>query len=66
MKGEDVRSSGVHYLEYESLEVEVRGKVWKVFGSPVSSIMSGVRHANLPIYLPGYSTVFLWCVPVRE
>jgi len=36
VRGEDVRSSGVHYLEYESLEVEVRGKAWKVFGSPVS------------------------------
>lgn len=44
MRGEDVRDSGVHYLEYESLEVEVRRKVWKVFGSPVSSIKSGVSH----------------------
>ena len=42
MRGEDARNSGVHYLEYEPLEVEVRGKVWKVFGSPVSSIASGV------------------------
>lgn len=41
VRGDDVRKSGVHYLEYESLEVEVRGKVWKVFGSPVCSIASG-------------------------
>ena len=35
MRGEETRNSGVHYLEYEPLEVQVRGKVWKVFGSPV-------------------------------
>ncbi|KAF9653122.1 hypothetical protein BDM02DRAFT_3108273 [Thelephora ganbajun] len=41
VRGDDARKSGVHYLEYESLEVEVRGKTWKVFGSPVCSIASG-------------------------
>lgn len=54
MRGEDIRNSGVHYLEYESLEVKVRGKVWKVFGSPVCSIVSGVsstvRRVNPPPY----------------
>ena len=42
IRGEDAQKSGVRYLEYESLEVEVRGKVWKVFGSPVCSVTSGV------------------------
>jgi len=37
VRGDDARQSGVRYLEYESLEVEVRGKVWKVFGSPAAT-----------------------------
>ena len=65
VRGEDVRGSGVYYLEYESLEVEVRGKVWKVFGSPVGSIVAGAIHVDLHIYLPGRRTVFVWCVPVQ-
>ena len=65
VRGEDVRGSGVHYLEYESLEIDVRGKVWKVFGSPVSSIVSGVSHTDSPICLSGRRTVFVWCVPVQ-
>ena len=41
MRGDDAQKSGVRYLEYESLEVEVRGKVWKIFGSPVCSVTYG-------------------------
>jgi len=37
VRGEDTRQSGVHYLEYEPLEMQVRGKVWKVFGSPAAA-----------------------------
>lgn len=50
MRGDDARKSGVHYLEYEPLEVKVRGKVWKVFGSPVCLATSGVSlvRADLP------------------
>ena len=40
MRGDNARKSGIRYLEFESLEVEVRGKVWRVFGSPVRSIDS--------------------------
>lgn len=43
VRGDDSRKSGIRYLEYESLEVEVRGKVWKVFGSPVCSAVSDAR-----------------------
>lgn len=36
VRGDDTKASGVHYLEHESLELEVRAKVWKVFGSPAT------------------------------
>jgi len=36
VRGEDSRRSGVRYLEYEPLEVEVGQKTWKVFGSPAA------------------------------
>jgi len=42
VRGDGAQKSGIHYLEYESLDVEVRGKVWRVFGSPVCSVTSDV------------------------
>lgn len=37
VRGEAAQRSGVHYLEYESLEVQVRGKIWKIWGSPAAT-----------------------------
>lgn len=38
IRSQAVRNAGIHYLEYESLELQTSsGKVWKIYGSPVSS-----------------------------
>lgn len=36
------KAAGVHYLEYESMELETGGKTWKVYGSPVCPLFSNI------------------------
>ena len=36
LRGEEARDAGIVYLQFESAEIAVRGRTWRVYGSPVS------------------------------
>lgn len=38
VKDRAAKAAGVHYLEYESMELKTGDKTWKVYGSPVCSL----------------------------
>jgi hypothetical protein len=39
VKSLEVLQAGIYYLEHERLELELKnGKVWKIYGSPVSCL----------------------------
>jgi hypothetical protein len=42
VKDRAAKAAGVHYLEYESMELKTGDKTWKVYGSPVCSLSSNV------------------------
>jgi len=46
MKNRAAKAAGVHYLEYESMELKTGDKTWKVYGSPVCSLFPNVMRMS--------------------
>lgn len=65
MRCRSAKKAGIHYLEYESVQLTTKnGRIWEIYGSPVSGIY--VQLLILPnlVHALGDPEICAGCFPI--